>query len=132
MNVVHDDVHIGNFLYPHNPSKHKIRIIDWQTWNVDVAVKDLAHMMAYFWFPERRKRYERMLLQYYHERLQAYGITNYSWETLYDDYRLCVIRKLFHPAWQWEMGDTASKWWLHLERVMLAYEDLECAELFER
>jgi hypothetical protein len=129
MTVVHDDIHIGNFLYPHNPARDHVRVIDWQTWNTDLAVKDLAHMMAYFWFPELRKRWEEPLLRAYHARLQELGVQDYGWEALYDDYRLCVIRKLFHPAWQWETGDVATKWWLHLERVMLAYQDLGCREL---
>lgn len=129
MTVVHDDIHIGNFLYPHEPNRDKVRILDWQTWTIDLAVKDLAHMLAYFWFPERRARYEQSLLRHYHERLQTYGITNYSWDTLYNDYRLCVIRKLFHPAWQWENGENTSKWWFHHERILLAYQDLQCAEL---
>ncbi len=131
MAVVHDDIHIGNFLYPHDPSKDKVRMLDWQTWTIDLAVKDLAHMLAYFWFPERRSQCEQPLLHYYHERLQAYGVTNYSWEMLYNDYRLCVIRKLFHPAWQWENGENTNKWWFHHERIMLAYQDLGCAELVD-
>jgi hypothetical protein len=77
-------------------------------------------------------RYQQPLLPYYHERLQTYGVTNYAWQTLFDDYRLCVIRKLFHPAWQWENGENASKAWLHLERIMLAYQDLACAEVIAR
>ena len=129
--VVHSDVHIGNFLYPHDPATDTIRMIDWQTWNIDLAVKDLAYMMAYFWFPERRMRYQQPLLHYYHERLQTYGVMNYEWQTLFDDYRLCVIRLLFHPAWQWENGENTSKAWLHLERIMLAYHDLGCADLVE-
>jgi thiamine kinase-like enzyme len=46
LSVVHGDVHIGNFLYPRNPHVDTIRMIDWQTWNIDLAVKDLAYMMA--------------------------------------------------------------------------------------
>lgn len=131
MAIVHDDIHIGNFLYPHDPSRERLRIIDWQTWNIDLAVKDLAHMMAYFWFPEQRARFELGLLRFYHARLQSYSIMDYSWEELFNDYRFCVIRKLFHPPWQWETGDNASKWWFHLERIMLAYQDLQCDELLE-
>jgi thiamine kinase-like enzyme len=131
MAIVHDDIHIGNFLYPHDAIQERLRMIDWQTWTIDVAAKDLAHMMAYFWFPERRARFEVRLLQFYHARLQHYGITSYAWEHLFNDYRFCVIRKLFHPAWQWESGDNASKWWFHLERITLAYHDLHCDELVE-
>jgi len=130
--VVHDDIHIGNVLYPQNPTTDTVRIIDWQTWHIDLAPKDLAHMMAIFWFPEQRRALERVLLRKYHDRLCANGVANYSWEQLWNDYRLCVLRKLFHPAWQWATGHHPNIWWNHLERVMIAYDDLHCGELLER
>jgi Ser/Thr protein kinase RdoA (MazF antagonist) len=129
MSVVHSDVHVGNFLYPREPAAHAVAIIDWQTWNVDLAVRDLAQMMAYFWFPEHRGQHEVPLLRRYHRGLQALGIENYTWEAMFDDYRLCVIRLLFHPAWQWQNDEGVSKAWFHFERIMLAYQDLHCEEL---
>jgi len=132
MSVVHSDVHIGNFLYPREKSTQGVRIIDWQTWNVDLAVRDLAHMMAFFWFPEHRGLHEQTFLRLYHERLTAYGVRDYPWEMLFDDYRLSVTRLIFHPAWQWQNGEGVSKAWFHFERIMLAYEDLKCADLLER
>jgi Ser/Thr protein kinase RdoA (MazF antagonist) len=130
--VIHEDTHIGNVLYPRDPATDTIRIIDWQTWNVDLAAKDLAHMMAMFWFPEQRKTLELPLLKQYHERLCQNGVNDYSWEQLWYDYRLSVIRKLFHPPWLWATGHEPNIWWNHLERVMSAYEDLECKELLTR
>lgn len=127
--VIHDDIHIGNVLYPRNPTTDTVRIIDWQTWHIDLAPKDLAHMMAIFWFPEQRRDLERLLLRQYYDRLCENGVADYSWEQLWYDYRLCVIRKLFHPPWQWATGHHPNIWWNHLERVMTAYEDLECSEL---
>jgi thiamine kinase-like enzyme len=127
--VVHDDIHIGNILYPRNPDTDTVRIIDWQTWLIDLAPKDLAHMMAMFWFPEQRQALERPLLRQYHDRLCENGVIDYSWEQLWYDYRLCVIRKLFHPPWQWDTGHHPNIWWNHLERVMMAYDDLNCREL---
>ena len=127
--VVHDDIHIGNVLYPRDAATDTVRIIDWQTWLIDLAPKDLAHMMALFWFPEQRSALEMPLLRQYHDRLYENGVGHYSWEQLRHDYRLCVIRKLFHPAWQWDTGHEPNIWWNHLERVMTAYEDLECREL---
>jgi hypothetical protein len=129
--VVHDDIHIGNVLYPRNPAKDTVRIIDWQTWHIDLAPKDLAHMMAIFWFPEQRRDMERMLLRHYHDRLCEAGVTDYSWNELWSDYRLCVIRKLFHPTWQWATGHHPNIWWNHLERVMTAFEDLQCRKLLK-
>jgi thiamine kinase-like enzyme len=129
--VVHDDIHIGNILYPRNPATDSVRIIDWQTWFIDLAPRDLAHMMALFWFPEQRQALEIPLLKQYHERLCENGVTNYSWDHLWNDYRVSVIRMLFRPAWQWDTGHEPNIWWNHLERVMMAYEDLECSELEE-
>lgn len=129
--VVHDDIHIGNVLYPRNPTIDTVRIIDWQTWHIDLAAKDLAHMMAIFWFPDQRRNLERLLLRHYHDQLCEDGVADYSWNDLWNDYRLCVIRKLFHPAWQWATGHHPNIWWNHLERVMAAYEDLQCRELLK-
>ena len=129
--VVHDDIHAGNVLYPRDGDLKSVRLIDWQTWHVDLGPKDLAHMMAVFWFPERRHRLELPLLRRYHERLSANGVEGYSWDDCWADYRLCVLRKLFHPAWQWDSGHHPNIWWNHLERVWSAFDDLHCAELLE-
>lgn len=129
--VVHDDVHIGNVLFPKDPERDTIRLIDWQTWNVDLAVKDLAQLMALFWFPERRRRLEMPLLERYHRALTDAGITEYTPERMLADYRLCVVRKLFHPPWQWENGHHPNIWWNHLERAFAAFDDLSCRDLID-
>jgi len=129
--VVHDDIHAGNVLYPRNEDADSVRIIDWQTWHIDLGPKDLAHMMALFWFPSRRRELELPLLHRYHERLCASGIQKYPWDDCWADYRLSVLRKLFHPPWQWDTGHHPNIWWNHLERVWSAFDDLECAELLE-
>jgi hypothetical protein len=129
--VVHDDIHAGNVLYPHKGDVESVRLIDWQTWHIDLGPKDLVHMMAVFWFPERRRRLELPLLRRYHERLGASGVRGYSWDDCWADYRLCVLRKLFHPAWQWDTGHHPNIWWNHLERVWSAFDDLRCAELLD-
>jgi hypothetical protein len=45
-----------------------------------------------------------------------------------DDYRLCVIES---SSTRLAVGHRPRPniWWNHLERVMMAYEDLECREL---
>jgi hypothetical protein len=127
--VVHDDLHAGNVLYPRDRDLGSVRLIDWQTWHIDLGPKDLAHMMALFWFPERRRRLELPLLRRYHERLVESGVQHYSWDECWMDYRLCVLRKLFHPPWQWDTGHHPNIWWNHLERAWSAFDDLRCAEL---
>lgn len=126
MSVVHDDVHVGNFLLPHHQGT--ARLLDWQTWIPDMATRDLAHMIAYFWFPAARNDLELPLLRRYHDALQSRSI-DYDWEMLWHDYRISVIRKVLHAVWEWDMGAAEWKWYSHLMRTVMAYEDLSCHEV---
>ena len=131
LTLIHGDVHIGNFLYPHNVNHDTVRILDWKSWSIDIGADDLAHMMAIFWFPERRLSLEQELLKRYYLRLVEYGVTDYDWPACWYDYRLSVARYLFYPMWQWSNGAPADIWWNHFERVMLAFQDLGCTQLLE-
>jgi hypothetical protein len=51
-----------------------VRLFDWDGWRVGLASSDLAYMMATHWYPERRRRLERPLLDRYHAALLARGV----------------------------------------------------------
>src|SRR5262245_33711456 len=50
LTLIHGDPHIGNFLYPREAAKDRLRTLDWKSWHIDVGPNDMAHMMAVFWF----------------------------------------------------------------------------------
>jgi len=127
--LLHGDAHFWNFMYPKDAIHHPVRLIDWNPWDIGRAADDLAYMLALHWYPERRERFERPLLQAYHHALLECGVEGYPWEALWRDYRLGAIRNLFIPVWQWGRGIHASVWWSHLERAVLAFRDLDCEEL---
>jgi thiamine kinase-like enzyme len=129
LTITFEDVHAGNFLYPRDPAKDTLRIIDWEQWGINIGPHDLAYMMGLFWFPERRTRLEMPLLQRYHKRLVGHGIENYTWADCWHDYRLSIIQHLFTPIWQWAHGSPPDIWWNHLERICCAFQDLHCQEL---
>ncbi len=129
LTLAHNDPHAGNFLYPHEPQSRDLRILDWKSLEVTYGTDVMAHMMAVFWFPERRARFEQRLLQRYYDALQSHGITGYSWDDVWYDYRLSVLSFLFYPMSHWAHNAPIDVWWHILERVTLAYEDLNCAEL---
>src|SRR5262249_39059147 len=110
-------------------------LVDWETWDADVGVFDLAYLITLFWFPAHRARMEKELVQSYHFFLQATGgkVQHYSFEDCWNDYRHSIIRLLLRPVWWWrERRDDqfwAEVWWPRLERVICAYEDLHCEEL---
>lgn len=129
LTLTQGDVHLGNFLYPRDPRSRGAYIIDWKRAAMTVGANDLAYMMALYWFPAVRERWEQSLLRRYHDQLQAGGVTGYAWADLWHDYRLSVLRQLFEAVWGWSVGQTSAIWWNHLERITLSIQELRCLEL---
>jgi hypothetical protein len=127
--LAHGDAHVWNLLYPRDGAGSGIRLIDWDGWRLAHGTLDLAYMMAVHWYPERRARLEPRLIERYHAGLLARGVTGYSLDRLWEDYRLSVVRNLSIPVWQQSFGLHPSIWWPHLHRVLAAFQDLDCAAL---
>jgi len=64
--IVHGDAHVWNCLLPRKDDGGGARFFDWDSWRIDVGSSDLAYMLAMHWYPDRRQRYERLLLDRYH------------------------------------------------------------------
>ena len=131
LTVVHGDAHVWNFFLPRDGGED-VRIFDWDAWRIGVASNDLAYMMATHWYPERRRRMERPLLDHYHAALVAHGVRGYDRRALDDDYRLSVLWQITTPVWQAAIDLPPVIWWSHLERIMLAVDDLGCRDLLSR
>jgi len=131
LTIVHGDAHVWNLLVPRDRALRDIRLIDWEGWHPNVATNDLAYMMALHWYPERRRLLEQPLLRRYHDGIVAAGVTGYSFDALWEDYRLSALRCLTRPVWQQSLGLGAWIWWSHLERGMLAVDDLGCRDLLD-
>ena len=134
LTLAHDDAHVWNFLLPRNAEQDRVYLVDWQQWGVSAGPHDVAYMIGLFWYPERRARMEKALVRHYHERLLEYGVANYDWDTCWHDYRLFAIRNLMVPLWAWTWAQRRGRiWgfhrWMQLEKAMLAFQDLACAEL---
>jgi hypothetical protein len=81
------------------------------------------------WYPDRRQRYEGLLLDRYHETLLTHGVEGYDRRTLQDDYRLSTLLRIMTPVWQATIDIPPVIWWNNLERIFLAVDDLDCREL---
>ena len=126
--IVHGDAHWWNCFLPRDGGAD-VRLFDWDSWRLGVATDDLAYMMAVHWYPDRRRRLERPLLDVYHAALQTHGAPGYSRSQLGDDYRLSVLWQITTPVWQAGANIPAVIWWNNLERVLLAADDLGCRDL---
>ena len=127
LTLIQRDSHVWNYLFPRAAVHSKMYMIDWGDWDICVGARDLAYMMALYWYPARRQVLERHLLSRYHDHLLAHGIEGYDWHDLWYDYRLSVIQLFYLPVWRW--ANNYPTWWHDLQRFMLAFEDLRCAEL---
>ena len=126
--LIHGDAHVWNVFLPRDGGGD-LRLFDWDGWRIGVAAGDLAYMMALHWYPDRRRRLERALLDRYHAKLLAQGVNGYDRQALDDDYRWAVLWQMATPVWQAAYDIPPVIWWNHMERIMLAVDDLGCREL---
>lgn len=127
LSIVHGDAHVWNCFLPKDGGDD-VRLFDWDSWRIGVASSDLSYMMAVHWYPERRRRTERPLLDRYHAALVAHGVHGYDRRALDEDYRASVLRQLMTPVWQAAIDLPPVIWWGHVERICLAIDDLGCRE----
>jgi hypothetical protein len=132
--LVHGDTGEKNILVPRSGDR-PIYIIDRQpfdwaltTW---LGVYDIAYAIVLDWEVETRRNLEIPILKYYHDQLVSHGVNGYSWEQLYDDYRLCAAMGVYVATEYFRggvNGQWVSEWLLMLRRALTACEDLDCRD----
>jgi hypothetical protein len=134
--LIHGDAGSYNILVP-KMGDRPIYLIDRQPFNWSLTtwlgVYDLAYAMVLDWEVDNRRALEIPVLQQYHQQLQDKGIQGYSWEQLFDDYRLCAAMGVY-IATEYCRGGLNERWipvWLSmLQRSLTACDDLQCQELW--
>ena len=134
--LIHGDANRTNVLVPRQ-GERPIFIIDRQPFNWSLttwlAVYDLAYSIVLDWDTETRRRLEWPILRHYHDQLIRRGVRGYSWDRLYDDYRLCAAMCVY-VATEWCRGGVDEQWtsiWLPmLQKSMTACDDLKCNQLW--
>ena len=134
--LIHGDVGENNIMVPRN-GERPIYLIDRQPFNWSLTtwlgVYDLAYAIVLDWPTEVRRECEIPILQCYHDCLIKNGVTHYSWNQLFDDYRLCVAMGVYIATEY--CRDGTNKHWFHvwllmLQRSLVACDDLKCSELW--
>jgi hypothetical protein len=134
--LVHGDVNPGNILSPIEGAG-KIYLIDRQpfAWSLRVwlGVSDISYMMVNPWETAQRRAFELPVLKSYLEALQQGGVTDYPWDQLLLDYRLCIAQSVYVSTTRCASEEECDRmrwlWWPHLQRAMTAYFDWHCDEL---
>lgn len=128
--LIHGDVGEHNILVPYQGYR-PIYLIDRQPFNWSLTtwlgVYDLAYVMVLDWEPENRRRFEIPVLRHYHQNLLQNGVADYSWERLYNDYRLCAAMGVYIATEYCRGGvnqDLVPVWLPMLQRALTACDDL--------
>lgn len=130
--LIHGDAGHHNILAP-RAGERPLYLIDRQPfdWSLTtwLGVYDLAYALVLDWEVPARRQFEQPILQRYHAALLARGVTDYAWEQLYADYRLCAAMGLY-IAVEYCRGEGGARlvdvWLPMLQRALAACADLEC------
>ena len=134
--LIHGDVGQTNILVP-RAADRPLYIIDRQPfdWSLTtwLGVYDLVYAIVLDWEVEARRSLEIPVLRHYHEQLVQHGVQGYTWEQLFDDYRLCAATSVA-VAVEYCRGGIIERqqhiWLPMLQRALTACDDLHCADMW--
>lgn len=81
---IHYDYRLDNMLFG---GPRALIVVDWQTVQLGPGPYDVSYFLGNAFDAEVRRSCERSLVERYHEALLGYGVTGYSLEQCWDDYR---------------------------------------------
>ncbi len=134
--IIHGDPGCTNILVPREGNR-PIYLIDRQPfdWSLTtwLGVYDLVYATILDWPIADRRRLEQPLLQRYHGQLLAHGVTGYTWDQMWTDYRLMIPMGVY-IAVEYSRGglnaETEHVWKPYLQRTLTACDDLNCVGLW--
>ena len=97
LSIAHTDFRLDNLFFDH-PDGSPLTIIDWQLCVRSLGPIDVSYFVSESMSPEDRRAHELPLLERYHAGLVAGGVTDYSFDDLWDDYRMCLVMQLTIPV----------------------------------
>lgn len=134
--LIHGDAGCYNIMAPREGIRPLYLIdrqpFDWSltTW---LGVYDLAYALVFHGDTDARRQWERPILRHYHQTLINRGVQGYTWERLWDDYRLCLAMGVYIAVEYCRGGVNESTQWVWLpmlQRTLTACDDLNCYELY--
>jgi len=133
--LVHGDFRADNLFFgTDSAGRPEITVIDFQAISRGGAANDVGYFVSQNLSVADRRAHEHALLDAYHETLVAEGVTGYSREQLFEDYRVGVMYGWVIPVLAGGSLDTSSDrakvlWTAVIDRVQTAILDLGCTAL---
>ncbi len=136
LTVVHGDFRMDNLFFGSRPGQEPLIAIDWQGSLRGRASQDVAYFFSGSLPTELRREHERALVNQWHAGLVAGGVTGFSADDAWEDYRKAML-------YVWVMAVVISgtldptnergRQWISvmLERSIAAIDDLDLITLMD-
>ncbi|MFV8052061.1 phosphotransferase [Mycobacterium sp. 48b] len=93
--LLHGDYRLDNLLFAKADAPDPVVAVDWQVMSTGLPLRDVALLVAPgLSIPDRRAG-ERAVIEAYHRRLAELGVTGYSLESCWEDYRYAQFQGPF-------------------------------------
>jgi hypothetical protein len=130
--IAHGDYRLDNLFF-HGPDSD-LAVIDWQISFRGRGVFDVAYFTAGTLPPDERKAKEGGLLRMYYDTLTEHGVSGYSFDECWEDYRRGVLFCIIYAVVGIGSLDLANQRGVELfttiaDRTMAAITDLDAGEL---
>jgi Ecdysteroid kinase-like family len=132
LTLAHVDFRLDNFFFdrPNAP----VTVIDWQLSVRSLGVGDISYFITQSMSTEMRREHGMSLLHRWHDALVERGVSGYSYEDAYADFRRAALFQLTIPVVGASNLDPANERGLALleclvSRAFQALADYDCAEM---
>lgn len=144
--LIHADYRADNFMLLHKKEGEETGgacVLDWQLHCSGPATYDLVDAMIKSMTAEDGVRNCTRLLEAYHKALIAAGVKKYSWECLWDDFRLSILQHAMlvfdigHDGIEADGTKLVANWSAFklchkmLQRLIHAIVEFDCLEVLE-
>lgn len=115
----HQDFRADNLLFDARGGEVPVAVLDWQTVTFGPALADVALLLGGSLPVEDRRAHEVDLVRLYHEALTAGGVSSYSFDDCWLDYRTTAVAGVFNgingpvQVRRTQRGDLLWASWLH-------------------
>lgn len=85
--LVHIDYRLDNLLIDSRDTPPRISVVDWQSVTLGSPLSDVAYFLGAGLLPEDRRAVEEDVVRAYHRALGEAGVSEYGWDSCWQDYR---------------------------------------------
>ena len=116
--LVHFDYRADNLFIDDHSREAPIVVVDWQLTMWGMGAYDISRLSGGSILPAERGGHHEEIVDCWHQGLMAGGVTGYTHDTAWHDYRLSTIVAMLNPVLVYYMFKTGGERGTHLGEAM--------------